>query len=77
MSSDWRISVYKYRVLVCGYLFFTGLAVYRVYRRPYTRSVKAEQIETIFKATTLGAVVLGIGISGNINRPRSFSAKDK
>ena len=68
------ISEYKYHLLVASYAIITGLAILRVNRQPYSRSVKAEQIETIFKGTTLGAVVLGIGISGKINRQRSATA---
>ena len=71
MSLRSDLSHVKYHVLASSYILITALAILRVTRQPYSRSVKAEQIETIFKGTTLAAVVLGIGISGKINRPKS------
>lgn len=68
---------YKFHILIGGYTLITALAILRVNRQPYSPSVKAEQIETIFKGTTLGAVVLGIGLSGKINRPRSTNIVDR
>lgn len=64
---------YKYHLLAGAYLFITGAAILRVTRQPYKRSMKSDQIESIFKATTLGAVLLGIGVSGKMNKPRSTS----
>lgn len=64
---------YRYHLLIASYVVITSLAILRVNRQPYSRSIKVEQIETIFKGTTLGAVVLGVGISGKINRARSAS----
>lgn len=45
--------------------------MFRVYRQPYNRKMEIDQIETIPKATTLGAVIVGIGLSGKINKARS------
>lgn len=45
--------------------------MFRIYRQPYNRNMKIDQIETIFKATTLAAVTVGIGLSGNMNKARS------
>ena len=73
MSPESRIRLYQYHILIAAYLAVTGLAILRVNRQPYSRSIKAEQIETIFKGTTLGALVIGVGMSGKINRPRSGS----
>ena len=65
------IEDHKYYLLVGVYSTVTAFAILRVSRQPYSGRVKAEQIETIFKGTTLAAVILGIGISGKINKPRS------
>ncbi len=62
---------YRYPLLVGAYILITGGTIFRVIGQPYNRSMKADQIETIFKATTLGGVLLSIGISGKLNRPRS------
>ena len=77
MSGTSPLIQYKYHILVGGYTFITALAILRVNRQPYSSSVKAEQIETVFKGTTLGALVLGIGLSGRINRPRSTNIVDR
>lgn len=45
----------------------TGLAMYRVHRQPFARSLKGEQYETIFKGTTLGAVLAAIA-TGSFRR---------
>ena len=73
MSFEFRLGEYKYHILITSYVLITGLAIFRVNLQPYSRRIKLEQIETVFKGTTLGAVVLGIAISGKINRPRSAS----
>ncbi len=39
--------------------------------------MKFNQVESIFKATTLGAVVLGIGLTGRLNKPRSALLSDR
>lgn len=71
MEHDRVLRAYKYHLLAGAYLLVTGGAMFRVYRQPYSRNMKIEQIETIFKATTLGAVVVGIGLRGRINKARS------
>jgi len=53
----------RYYVLFGVYLLGTGAAFIRVSRQPYTRSMKLEQYETIFKSTTLGTTLVGIGLS--------------
>lgn len=62
---------YKYPLLCATYVLVTGAAFARVRRQPYTQSIKLEQYETIFKGTTLAAVVAGLAISGRGNKPRS------
>ena len=48
-----------------------GGAMFRVYRQPYNRNIRIDEIETILKVTTLGAVIVDIGLSGKIDRARS------
>ena len=71
MVSSSRVGSLRYHILIATYLLITGLAIIRVRRQPYSHTIKAGQIETIVKGTTLGAVVLGIGLSGKINKFRS------
>ena len=72
MLTSSRLGSFKYHILIASYLLVTGLAIVRVRRQPYSRTIKAGQIETILKGTTLGAAVVGIGLGGKINIPRSF-----
>lgn len=62
---------YRFHILIGSWLFFTGAAFFRVSRQPYNSRVKTEQYETIFKATTLGAVIGGVGLNGGLNKPHS------
>lgn len=55
---------YRYPLLIGAYVVITGTAVFRVSRQPYGQSLKWEQYETIFKFTTLGVVLGGIGMGG-------------
>jgi hypothetical protein len=61
----------RYKLLLSTYIIVTGAAFCTVYRQPYSRAVKLEQIETIFKGTTLAAVLIGFGIDGHLNKSRS------
>lgn len=72
-------SLYQYRFhLLCGtWLFLTGAAFFRVARQPYNSRVKSEQYETVFKATTLAAVISGIGLNGGLNKPHSEAVREK
>lgn len=71
MQTDSALRAYKYHFLAGAYLLVTSGAMFRVYRQPYNPNMKFDQIETIIKATTLGAVIVGIGLSGKINKARS------
>ena len=57
-------SRYRYSLLIGTYAFVTGLAFLRISRQPYSQSIKWEQYETVFKFTSLGAVLGGIGMGG-------------
>jgi len=62
---------HRYSFIIGTYLVVTGAAVLKVARQPYVRAVKAEEIETIFKGTTLAAIIASVGVSGKINKTRS------
>lgn len=66
---------HRYHILLAMYTIVTGGAFLRICRQPYTRSIKAQQLESVFKGTTLGAVIVGVAISGKFNRPRSSTLK--
>ena len=66
-------SSYRYHLLFGAWLLVTGAAFLRVSRQPYHARLKSEQYETIFKGTSLAAVLAGIGLSGGFNRPRSVT----
>lgn len=70
MEQSW-LQRHQYRVLLGLYIIITGGAIVRIWRQPYSRNIKGEQIESVFKGTTLSAVVLGIAMSGQINKARS------
>ncbi|OTB18756.1 hypothetical protein K445DRAFT_223970 [Daldinia sp. EC12] len=53
----------RYRILIGTYLVVTSFFFYRVYRQPFSRVIKSEQYETIFKGTTLAAVIIGVSMS--------------
>jgi hypothetical protein len=54
---------YKYEALFGVWLAVTGATFMRIKRQPYSTRLKVEQYESIFKGTSLGAIVLAIGIS--------------
>lgn len=54
---------YKYDALFGTWLLVTGAMFMRIKRQPYSTRLKVEQYESIFKGTSLGAIVLGIGMS--------------
>lgn len=68
---------YHFHILCGTWLFLTGAAFFRVSRQPYNSRVKSEQYETIFKATTLAAVIGGIGLNGGLNKPHSQAVKEE
>ncbi|OJD33657.1 alpha-glucosidase [Diplodia corticola] len=70
------LSRYRYKFLFGAWLLVTGAAFLRVSRQPYHSRLKSEQYETIFKGTSLAAVLAGIGLSGGSNRRRSEAASD-
>ena len=73
MSRDWQqtIADYKYYALGGVYALATGFFFYRVRRQPYSQSMKIEQYESIFKATTLSTVLAGVGMNSGFDRYRN------
>lgn len=71
MMNQSFLQKYKYGLLFATYTVTTGAIFLRIWRQPYTWGIKAEQLESVFKGTTLGAVIIGVAISGKIDRPRS------
>ena len=65
------LSKYKYRLLGTIYILATAGFFFRVSRQPYSQSMKWEQYESIFKATTLAATVASVAVSGGLNQRRS------
>lgn len=62
---------HKYSILFGTYALVTCGLIFKIARQPYIRSTKADQIETVFKGSTSTVVLVGIGISGRINKTRS------
>ncbi|KAI1375105.1 hypothetical protein F4677DRAFT_423185 [Hypoxylon crocopeplum] len=62
-SSQHLLIRHKYHVLIGTYLAITSFLFYRIYRQPFSPAIKSEQYETIFKGTTLAAVVGGVAMS--------------
>jgi len=54
---------YRYEALFGAWLLVTGVTFRRIRRQPYSMRLKVEQYESIFKGTSLGAIVLGIGMA--------------
>jgi hypothetical protein len=54
---------YRYEALFGVWLVVTGATFLRIKRQPYSTRLKVEQYESIFKGTSLGAVLLGIGMT--------------
>jgi hypothetical protein len=54
---------YRYEALFGVWLLVTGATFMRIKRQPYSTRLKVEQYESIFKGTSLGAIVLGVGMS--------------
>lgn len=60
-------SKYRYEYLFGAWLLVTGGTFLRISRQPYSMRLKVEQYESIFKGTSLGAVLLGMGITPGRN----------
>ena len=56
----------NYSFLACSNTVVNALTVARVNSLLYPPSVKVEQIEAIFKRSTVGTTVLAIGLRGSV-----------
>ncbi|KAH7071832.1 hypothetical protein BKA63DRAFT_534760 [Paraphoma chrysanthemicola] len=56
-------SKFRYELLFGTWLLVTGATFLRISKQPYSSRLKIEQYESIFKGTSLSAVLLGIGMT--------------
>ena len=66
------ISKFRYEALFGAWLLVTGGVFLRISRQPYSSRLKIEQYESIFKGTSMGAVLLGIGMTPGRSTARRF-----
>jgi hypothetical protein len=57
------VSKYRYELLFGAWLLVTGGTFLRISKQPYSTRLKVEQYESIFKGTSLSAVLLGMGMT--------------
>lgn len=62
---------YRYHIFASMYVIITSGTMLRIVRQPYHAAIKWEQLETVFKGTTLATAFAGFGLGGSINRRRS------
>jgi hypothetical protein len=72
-ASETVVEKYRYEILFGAWLAVTGATFLRIKRQPYSTRLKIEQYESIFKGTSLGAVLIGIGITPARTTARRFS----
>jgi hypothetical protein len=65
-------SKYRYELLFGAWLLVTGGTFFRISKQPYSSRLKTEQYESIFKGTSLSAVLLGIGMTPTRSTARRF-----
>ncbi|OAL47412.1 hypothetical protein IQ07DRAFT_515588, partial [Pyrenochaeta sp. DS3sAY3a] len=63
MVPESLVSKYRYEVLFGAWLAVTGATFLRISRQPYSIGLKIEQYESIFKGTSLSALLVGMGIT--------------
>jgi hypothetical protein len=71
-TSETALEKYRYEILFGAWLAVTGATFLRIKRQPYSTRLKIEQYESIFKGTSLGAVLIGIGIAPVRSTARRF-----
>ncbi|RYO52420.1 hypothetical protein AA0116_g11218 [Alternaria tenuissima] len=71
--SETVVEKYRYEILFGAWLAVTGATFLRIRRQPYSTRLKIEQYESIFKGTSLGAILIGIGITPARSTARRFS----
>jgi hypothetical protein len=68
------LSKYRYEALFGAWLAVTGVTFLRISRQPYSSRLKVEQYESIFKGTSLSAILIGIGITPARTTARRFAS---
>lgn len=71
-TTEHIVSNYRYELLFGAWLLVTGGTFMRIKKQPYSMRLKVEQYESIFKGTSLGAVLLGIGMTPTRSSARRF-----
>ncbi|KAF1850816.1 uncharacterized protein K460DRAFT_22441 [Cucurbitaria berberidis CBS 394.84] len=71
-ASESALSKYRYEAVFGVWLAVTGATFLRIARQPYSSGLKIEQYESIFKGTSLSAVLVGLGISPGKRSARRF-----
>jgi hypothetical protein len=71
-ASEHIASKYRYELLFGAWLLVTGGTFLKISKQPYSSRLKVEQYESIFKGTSLGAVLLGIGMTPTRSTARRF-----
>jgi hypothetical protein len=71
-AQEHAVSKFRYELLFGTWLLVTGATFLRISKQPYSSRLKTEQYESIFKGTSLGAVLLGIGMTPGRRTARRF-----
>jgi hypothetical protein len=71
-AHEHAFSKFRYELLFGTWLLVTGVTFLRISKQPYSSRLKIEQYESIFKGTSLGAVLLGIGMTPGRRTARRF-----
>jgi len=72
-TTEHAASKYRYELLFGAWLLVTGGVFLRISKQPYSTRLKVEQYESIFKGTSLGAVLLGMGMTPTRSARRFIS----
>jgi hypothetical protein len=72
-TSETVLEKFRYEILFGAWLAVTGATFLRIKRQPYSTRLKIEQYESIFKGTSLGAVLIGMGITPTRSAARRFT----
>jgi hypothetical protein len=65
-------SKYRYELLFGAWMLVTGATFLKISKQPYSSRLKTEQYESIFKGTSLGAILFGIGMTPTRSGARRF-----
>jgi hypothetical protein len=71
-ATEHVVSKYRYELLFGAWMLVTGATFLKISKQPYSSRLKVEQYESIFKGTSLGAVLLGMGMTPTRSGARRF-----